>query len=144
MTSTGRASRLDIEAASFSETHAARRSSSTAAGGVPGRAADLLGAGHEDVDTVDRDLAPARGGPPLAGKALPLLDRFGRGSIGPDRVGIDGEDVAWGTVTAVRTTPVTALLLAQATPSLQTPSTEPSAEAAEPGGDDGGPGATTV
>ena len=53
------------------------------------------------------------GGPPVAGKALVSLDRFGRVSIGPDHVGIDGEDVAWGTVTAVRTSPPVTALLSQ-------------------------------
>lgn len=48
--------------------------------------------------------------PPLAVKALGLLDRFGRVSVGPDKLGIDGDDVQWRSMTAIRTTPVTAML----------------------------------
>lgn len=48
--------------------------------------------------------------PPVATRALGLLDRFGRVSVGPDEVGIDGEDVRWSDVTAVRTSPAGAML----------------------------------
>jgi hypothetical protein len=48
--------------------------------------------------------------PPVAAKALGLLDRFGRVSVGPDKVGIDNEDVRWSEVTAVRTSPAGAML----------------------------------
>jgi hypothetical protein len=48
--------------------------------------------------------------PPVADRALGLLDRFGRVSVGPDQVGIDNDDVRWSEVTAVRTTPAGAML----------------------------------
>lgn len=48
--------------------------------------------------------------PPLAMKALGLLDRFGRVGVGPDQVAIDGDDLPWTAVTTVRTAPVAARL----------------------------------
>jgi hypothetical protein len=48
--------------------------------------------------------------PPGGAKALGLLDRFGRVSVGPDQVGIDSDDVRWSEVTAVRTSPAGAML----------------------------------
>lgn len=48
--------------------------------------------------------------PTAASKALGVLDRFGRISVGPDRLGIDGDDFSWSEVTAVRTAPVATVL----------------------------------
>ena len=48
--------------------------------------------------------------PPVAAKALGLLDRFGRVSVGPDQVGIDNDDVRWSEMTAIRTSPAGSML----------------------------------
>jgi hypothetical protein len=48
--------------------------------------------------------------PSIAAKALGLLDRFGRVSVGPAGLGIDSDDVPWSGITAVRTAPVSTVL----------------------------------
>ncbi|MBD5785097.1 hypothetical protein IF650_02785 [Cellulosimicrobium terreum] len=52
--------------------------------------------------------------PRIATAPLGLLDRFGAVTIGPDRVGLDGKDVAWDRVVEVRTEPAWTCLSAEA------------------------------
>ena len=48
--------------------------------------------------------------PAPAAKALHLLDRFGAVEVGPERVGFDGDDAAWASVTGVQLGPAGAVL----------------------------------
>ncbi|ADG76417.1 hypothetical protein Cfla_3545 [Cellulomonas flavigena DSM 20109] len=52
--------------------------------------------------------------PRFATAPLALLDRFGAVTIGPERVGLDGKDVAWDRVVEVRTEPAWTRLSAEA------------------------------
>lgn len=52
--------------------------------------------------------------PRFATAPLALLDRFGAVTIGPQRVGLDGKDVAWDRVVEVRTAPAWTCLSAEA------------------------------